>query len=197
MRIKLGTIILHKRTGPFPWVLSRIMRLLDPDPWVRHNFKIWGQYWHMSFVCGYDPRKMDWIVRSISGKGIEYRLLSSFKDYTAVDYLDGGAIGIDQDEIDEYCDHHPCRGYDAIGYIQCALNRLSRGWWSAVRNRFLYCWEDVAMFCESQNKPWHDYFAMPYMPCFVKIVMEKLNSEESVCRSGPHTAADARRQRRA
>jgi hypothetical protein len=135
----------------------------------------------MSFVCGCDDRTNEWIVRSVEGSGwkgvikwglfhipdkdaIKYRLLSEFKDYKTVNWL----RKLDQEEIDQYIDTHPCKGYDIIGYFQCSANRLSRGLIPAVENKGLYCWEDVCELCEAFNKPFMTLGEMAYMPEFVK-----------------------------
>lgn len=168
--IKVGTLLLHPKSGPTAAILSLLMRLIDPDPWVRQNYKIWGQYWHLSFVTGLDPKTHDWIVRSVEGHGIKYRLLSSFKARPIpFNWLNTGPDGADQDKVDDYKRNHSCMGYDTIGYVQCATNRLSRGLIPAMRNRFLYCWEDVSMFCDAFNQPWTPYYKMPYMPVLIKL----------------------------
>jgi hypothetical protein len=165
----IGTIVLHKRAGPLAWCLCWPMRFIDPDPWVREHFDTWGKYWHMSFVCRWDNENKDWVVRSVEGSGIKYRLLNSFPEGSTVQV--NWLPHVDTDEVEEYCQTHPCKGYDAIGYIQCAVNRLTRGLIPAVRNRWLYCWEDVSMFCEWAGHGWTPYFDMPYMPAFIKKIM--------------------------
>jgi hypothetical protein len=166
--IKIGTVLLHKRSGALAWCLTWPMRFIDPDPWVRKNFNLWGRYWHMSFVCGWNKEKQDWIVRSVEGRGIAYRLLSEFNPApTPVNW----AFDVEEHEVQDYCATHPAKGYDAIGYIQCAANRITRGVIPAVRNRFLYCWEDVSMFCEWASRGWMPYAEMPYMPVFLKEVL--------------------------
>lgn len=171
--MKLGTILLHKRAGTLAFVLSTLIHYLDPDPWVRQNYKLWGHLWHMSFICGWDNNHHDWIVRSVGARGVEYKRLSEFKEVTPVNWFDESKLGLDLDIIDAYCDAHPCKGYYGFGYIVAFFNRITRGRFPAFEKKGrMYCWQDVAEFCEFGGKEWQPYGEMAYMPTFFKAMKE-------------------------
>jgi hypothetical protein len=172
--IKSGTLFLHPRSGFLPFVLSWLIRWLDPDPWVRKNFKVWGKYWHLTFAYAWEPKQSDWGLRSVEGTGIKYRTLRSFKDApTPVNWISSGTLGVDQSVIDNYCLCNDMKGYDGVGYIFTALNRLTRGVFPAIENKHFYCWEDNAEFCECMGQEWMPYGEMAYMPVLVKKCVEK------------------------
>jgi hypothetical protein len=171
MMIKLGSILLFPRGGVLANVLSVLIKFLDPDPWVRNNWRVWSKYWHMAIVVGWDSKYNDWVVRSVEGGGAKYRNLKDFKYQPAVFNLITEEI--DTDDISGYIQHHPCKGYDALGYIACAANRLSRGVIPAVEGRWMYCWEDSCEFCEFFGEEWMPYGEMAYMPVFVKAMTKE------------------------
>jgi hypothetical protein len=162
--IRLGSILLHKRAGPLAAFLSFLIRYLDPDPWVRQNWQVWGVFWHTSWVCG-AMLDGDWLVRSIEGRGVVYRELGTFDGhYTVVNRLPELTAA----DCIEFINHHPARGYDGIGYLFTALNRLTRGWFPAVVDRNLFCWEDVSNLCDRFGRPWTAYGEMAYLPNLIK-----------------------------
>jgi hypothetical protein len=170
MTIRLGSILLHDRSGPLAGSLVPVMKLLDPDPWVRKNPDHWDDYWHMSWVCRWDYLRDEWIVRSIEGKGIVYR---SIKSFTSFYYVCNWLPELLPDECEEFIKYHPAIGYDGIGYLFCALNRLTRGVFPAIVDRNLYCWEDVSNLCDRFGRPFMAYGEMPYYPRFFKTLIQE------------------------
>jgi hypothetical protein len=169
---QLGSNLLFPRGNflhnPIAVSLSTIDRYLDPDVWVKANYAIHGQYWHMAWICG-KWADGDWMVRSMNGQGAEYLRLSQIKEYKLVNW----GRKLTQDECDDYIDHIECVGYDVLGYVWCALNRITNNKFPKVVDNRFYCWEDVSYKDDFFGQSWMNednmgYCQMPFMPLFIQ-----------------------------
>lgn len=158
--VKLGDIIVFKGDGILYWVLSRILKLFEPQ------WDVWG--WHMAFV--YQVEGDDIHIAEALAKGVCINPLNGDRQYRIYRWLDTEP---DRYKVIDFVNQHKGDRYDVLCYVWTFIQRLvlklSKGKIKLgyLKNDDYTCWEWAAFFCEKFGKSWCDELNFPLLTDFL------------------------------
>lgn len=163
--IRIGSLIIWGRSGPLAWILARLIRLFDPDPWIRKNYKTWWSWWHTSQIV--DRSEQDgWILDEAAGTGDRRIPLKDLPGkYKIINWL---PEHITVEECRAFINEFQGFQYDKWAYLWVALNRLSRNIFPRIADNRHMCWERTADFCMFMGHPICHVNEMAYMPLMIE-----------------------------
>jgi len=184
MDIRLGSILLWKRSGPIAGCLAPLIKYIDRDDWIRQNWQLWWPWWHCSQIVGYDSKE-GWILDEAnagnkeqwfkeSGVWWKHEDLSMLggdrrvplnrlgKDYLVVNWLPE----LTEERCDEFIATYACSGYNPFDYLAVALSRTRLPKWMQLQilSCLQECWDRTGLFCCFAGKPYQKYNEEPFMP---------------------------------
>lgn len=162
---RIGSLVIWGKSGRLAWILAWAIRLFDPDPWIRKNYKTWWHLWHTSQIVD-QTDKDGWIVDEAAGSGDRRIPLKDLKGpYIVINWLPDN---ITAEKCQNFINEFQGFRYDALAYLWVALNRLSRGIFPRIADNRHMCWERTADFCNFMGHPICHVYEMAYMPLMIK-----------------------------
>lgn len=161
---RIGSLIICGRSGLLAWILAWFIRLLDPDQWIRKNWRLWWNYWHTFQIV--DRAEDDWILDEATGEGDRRIPLKNLKEpYVVINWLPNT---ITAEECKNFIKEFQGFKYDKWAYLWVALNRLSRNIFPRIADNRHMCWERTADFCIFMGHPICHVYEMAYMPLMIE-----------------------------
>lgn len=161
---RIGSLIFCRRSGLLAWILSRLIRLLDPDQWIRKNWRLWWYVWHTMQIV--DQTTDGWIADEAAGSGDRRIPLKNLKEpYVVINWLPNT---ITAEECRNFIKEFQGFKYDKWAYLWVALNRLSRNIFPRIADNRHMCWERTADFCNFMGHPICHVYEMAYMPLMIE-----------------------------